>query len=115
MTLIVAPSAAPAVAAAQGPATIPAMTPAAAPTAAPVAAAAIAPAETPMATADSAEKTNAVEPKKPAHKRVARERAARAPQNFWDFFSGGFNGGRPYGARSYGGHASRSNGPRSFF
>jgi hypothetical protein len=43
---------------------------------------------TPEATADTVEKTAAVEPKKPARKRVA---APKPQPSFFDFFSGGFN------------------------
>jgi hypothetical protein len=78
------------------PAAIPPMVPAA-PAVAPTAAlapataptAALAPAATPETTADAAEKTPAVEPKKPARKRVAQPK--EQPRNFSNFFSGGFN------------------------
>ena len=57
-----------------------ALTPSAEPT--------VAAAATPEATADTVEKTAAVEPKKPARKRVA---APKPQPSFFDFFSGGFN------------------------
>jgi hypothetical protein len=56
----------------------------------------------------------AAEPKKPARKRVAQERA-RQPQNFFDFFTGG----RSYDNRAYNSRSARandrSNGYRPFF
>jgi cell division septation protein DedD len=79
-----------------------ALTPSAEPT--------VAAAATPEATADTVEKTAAVEPKKPARKRVA---APKPQPSFFDFFSGGFNNnGRANNARS---NTARSTGPRSFF
>jgi len=83
------PAVVPAPAVALAPAAAPAadLAPAAAPTMA------LTPAATPLvaadATADTAEKTAAVEPpKKPARKRVA---APKPQPGFFDFFSGGFN------------------------
>jgi len=68
-------------------------------------------AATPEATADTAEKTAAVEPKKPARKRVA---APKPQPSFFDFFSGGFNNnGRASNTRS---RSAQSNGGfRPFF
>jgi hypothetical protein len=56
------------------------------------------PASTAVAAAapDAMEKTNGVEPKKPPRKRVARERSAREPRNFWDFVSGRSTSSRPW-------------------
>jgi hypothetical protein len=79
---------------------------------APEAASTAAGAATPEATADTVEKTAAVEPKKPARKRVA---APKPQPSFFDFFSGGFNNnnyGRANNARA---NTARSTGPRSFF
>jgi hypothetical protein len=86
-----APKAPAKVATAAIPAMVPAATPAVVPTAAlaPAAIPELAPAVTPEATADATEKTPAVEPKKPARKRVAQPK--EQPRNFFDFFSGGFN------------------------
>jgi hypothetical protein len=66
---------------------------------------------TPEATADTVEKTAAVEPKKPARKRVA---APKPQPSFFDFFSGGFNNnGRANNTRS---RSAQSNGGfRPFF
>ena len=99
-TVALAPAATPPVAPAAAPAM--ALTPSAEPT--------VAAAATPEATADTVEKTAAVEPKKPARKRVA---APKPQPSFFDFFSGGFNNnGRANNARS---STARSTGPRSFF
>jgi hypothetical protein len=81
---------------------VPAATPAVVPTAAlapaattpaaalaPAAIPELAPAATPEATADATEKTPAVEPKKPARKRLAQPK--EKPRNVFDFFSGEFN------------------------
>jgi hypothetical protein len=77
---------------------------------APEAASTAAGAATPEVTADTVEKTAAVEPKKPARKRVA---APKPQPSFFDFFSGGFNNnGRANTARS---NTARTTGPRSFF
>jgi hypothetical protein len=71
----------------------------------------VAAAATPEATADTVEKTAAVEPKKPARKRVA---APKPQPSFFDFFSGGFyNNGRASNTRS---RSAQSNGGfRPFF
>jgi hypothetical protein len=99
-TVALAPAATPPVAPAAAPAM--ALTPSAEPT--------VAAAATPEATADTVEKTAAVEPKKLARKRVA---APKPQPSFFDFFSGGFNNnGRANNARS---NTARSTGPRSFF
>ncbi len=106
------PAVAASVAAAPAPAVAPAvaLAPSAIAALAPEAASTAAGAATPEATADTVEKTAAVEPKKPARKRVA---APKPQPSFFDFFSGGFNNnGRANNARS---NTARSTGPRSFF
>ena len=105
-----APAATPAVAPSAAPAVT--LTPSATAALTPEAASTVAAAATPEATADTVEKTAAVEPKKPARKRVA---APKPQPSFFDFFSGGFNNnnyGRANNARA---NTARSTGPRSFF
>jgi hypothetical protein len=69
-----------------------------------------------VAAADTTETPPAVEPKKPARKKVAHK---QQPQNFWDFFSGRGFDNRSYDNRSYNNRSARandrSNGFRPFF